>query len=178
MKFQETTLSGVYTIELEPIGDARGYFSRFWCRRELQEQGLCFELAQINTSYNAHAGTVRGFHYQRDPHAEIRIVACTSGKAYDVAVDVRPDSATYLNWFGAELSADNHRLLCIPAGFAHGYQALEDDTRMLYLISEFYAPDSEDGLRYDDPAIGVSWPHEVTSVSDKDTKWPLVGDMP
>jgi len=176
MKFSETKLGGVHTIELEPIGDERGFFSRFWCCKELEAQGLFFEIAQINTSYNANAGTVRGFHYQRDPHAEAKIVACTSGRVFDVAVDVRPDSPTYLNWFGAELSAENNRLLYIPAGFAHGYQALEDDSRMLYLISEFYAPDFESGLRYDDPAIGVAWPHEITSVSDKDSKWALTAD--
>jgi dTDP-4-dehydrorhamnose 3,5-epimerase len=178
MKFSESDLDGVYTIELEPIGDSRGSFSRFWCRRELEAQGLFFEIAQINSSYNATAGTVRGFHYQREPHAEAKIVACTTGKVFDVAVDARPDSPTYLNWFAAELSAKNNRLLYVPAGFAHGYQALEDDTAMLYLISEFYAPDSEGGFRYDDPAIGVNWPHEVTSVSNKDLRWPLVGDAP
>ena len=177
MKFSETELGSVYTIELEPIGDDRGFFSRFWCRKELDEQGLFFEIAQINTSYNANAGTVRGFHYQRDPHSETKIVACTSGRVFDVAVDVRPNSPTYLNWFGAELSAENNRLLYIPAGFAHGYQALEDDSRMLYLISEFYAPDFESGLRYNDPAIGVAWPQEVTSVSDKDSKWALTADI-
>jgi dTDP-4-dehydrorhamnose 3,5-epimerase len=174
MKFTETSLKGVYTIDLEPIGDSRGYFSRFWCGRELDDQGLGFEIAQINSSYNATAGTVRGFHYQQDPHSEAKVVSCTSGRIYDVAVDARPDSPTYLDWFGIELSANDNRQLFIPPGFAHGYQALVDDSQLLYVVSEFYAPDSESGLRYDDPAIGVSWPHQVTSVSDKDANWPLV----
>ena len=172
MKFTETSLKGVYTIDLEPIGDSRGYFSRFWCRKEFDDQGLGFEIAQINSSYNATAGTVRGFHYQQDPHSEAKVVSCTSGRIYDVAVDARPDSPTYLDWFGIELSANDNRQLFIPPGFAHGYQALVDDSQLLYVVSEFYAPDSESGLRYDDPAIGVSWPHQVTSVSDKDANWP------
>ena len=174
MIYTETSLPGVHLIEMEPIGDSRGFFSRFWCRKEMQDQGLPFQVAQINASYNASAGTVRGLHYQRDPHAEAKIVACTSGRVFDVAVDVRPDSATYLNWFGVELTADSNRLLYIPAGFAHGYQALSDNTRLLYLVSEFYAPGAEVGLRHDDPAIGIVWPQDVTSVSAKDTEWPLV----
>ena len=175
MKFAETELPGVYSIELEPFVDARGSFSRFWCRREFEAQGLDIGIAQINTSYNVKAGTVRGLHYQHDPHAEAKVVACTSGRVFDVAVDVRPDSPTYLEWFGAELSVESNRLLYIPKGFAHGYQALENDTRLLYVISEFYAPDAEDGFRYDDPAIGITWPHEVTTISDKDLAWPLIG---
>jgi dTDP-4-dehydrorhamnose 3,5-epimerase len=174
MKITETSLKGVYTIDLEPIGDSRGYFSRFWCREELDVQELGFEIAQINSSYNVEAGTVRGLHYQRDPHAEAKVVSCMSGRVFDVAVDARPHSPTYLEWFGIELSENTNRQLYIPPGFAHGYQALEGDTRLLYVVSEFYAPDSEAGLRYDDPAIGISWPHQVTSVSDKDANWPLV----
>ena len=167
MKFHETTLPGVYTVELQPIGDDRGFFSRFWCHRELEEAGLGFDIAQINTSYNANAGTTRGLHYQQAPNAETKIVSCTSGRVFDVAVDVRPDSDTYLQWYGAELTPESNTLLYIPAGFAHGYQVLEDDTRLLYVVSTFYAPESEGGFRYDDPAIGIEWPLAATSVSDK-----------
>jgi len=177
MKFIETELSGVYIIELDLIGDSRGFFSRFWCQKELAEVGLNFEIAQINNSYSAAAGTTRGLHYQHEPHAEAKIVSCTGGRVFDVAVDIRPNSPTYLQWFGTELTPENNRLLYVPAGFAHGYQTLEDDTRLLYLVSEFYAPDAEDGLRFDDPAIGVEWPKEATSVSDKDRNWPLVNSI-
>lgn len=174
MKFAETTLPGVYLIDIEPIGDARGFFSRFWCRKEFEAQGLDFEVAQINISHTAEAGTLRGLHYQRQPHAEAKVVACTRGRAFDVAVDVRPDSPTYLQWFGTELDSENRRMLYIPKGFAHGYQTLENDTGLLYLVSEFYAPDAEGGLRYDDPAVGIEWPQPVTSVSDKDAGWDLL----
>lgn len=174
MKFSETSLPGVHLIELEPIGDERGYFSRFWCSSEFEDHGLVSRIAQINTSYNAAAGTVRGLHFQHGPHAETKLVSCTSGRVLDVAVDARPDSPTYLQWFGAELSPEGQSMLYIPPGFAHGYQALEDDTRLLYLVSEPYAPGAEGGLRYDDPAIGIDWPMPVTSVSDKDMGWPLI----
>ena len=178
MKISSTALPGVFVIDLEPIGDDRGYFARFWCFRELEKQGLAFSVAQINTSYSAAAGTVRGLHYQHAPHAEAKIVACTSGRVFDVAVDARPDSPTYLQWFGTELSARNNRLLYVPEGFAHGYQTLEEDTRLLYLVSRYYAPEAEDGIRHDDPAVGIDWPHEVTALSRKDEQWPLVEPPP
>ena len=174
MKFTESALPGVFLIDIEPIGDSRGYFSRVWCQRELQQQGLDFQILQVNASYNAIAGTTRGLHYQRDPHAEAKIVSCTGGSAFDVAVDVRPDSPNYLQWFGTELNAHDNRMLYIPSGFAHGYQALADDTRLTYLVSAFYEPSAEGGFRYDDPAIGIDWPKDVTSVSDKDAAWPLI----
>jgi dTDP-4-dehydrorhamnose 3,5-epimerase len=174
MIYTDTALPGVKLIDMQPIADERGFFSRFWCRREMQEQGLPFEVAQINTSLNVNAGTVRGLHYQREPHAEAKIVSCTSGSVFDVAVDIRPHSEFYLQWYGVELNPNSNRLLYIPAGFAHGYQALDDNTRLLYLVSEFYKPDAELGLRYDDPQLKIDWPCEVTSVSEKDSQWPLV----
>jgi len=178
MIYTETSLPGVYLIDMEPIEDSRGFFSRFWCRKEMEDQGLAFRIEQINASLTASAGTVRGLHYQRDPHAEAKIVSCTSGRVFDVAVDVRPESATYLHWFGVELTADKNQQLYIPTGFAHGYQALADNTKLLYLVSEPYAPGAEHGLCYDDPAIGIFWPQDVTSISEKDTQWPLVTDFP
>ena len=174
MKISKTSLPDVHLIDLEPIGDERGYFARFWCYRELDEEGLAFSVAQINTSYTATAGTVRGLHFQHEPHSEAKIISCTGGRVFDVAVDVRPESPTYLQWFGTELAEHDNRLLYVPEGFAHGYQTLEKDSRLLYLVSTFYAPESEGGLRYDDPAIGIDWPLEVTEISQKDAGWPLV----
>ena len=129
-------------------------------------------MAQINVSHNAEAGTLRGLHYQNAPHAEAKVVACTSGRVFDVAVDVRPESPTYLQWFGAELDSENRQMRYIPAGFAHGYQTLQKDTGLLYLVSTFYAPEAQGGLRYDDPAIGIEWPLPVSNISDKDASWP------
>jgi dTDP-4-dehydrorhamnose 3,5-epimerase len=174
MIFTETTLPGVYLIDIEPIGDSRGFFSRFWCSKEFEAQGLSFEAAQINVSHNAEAGTLRGLHFQCEPHAEAKIVACTSGSVFDVAVDVRSGSSTYLQWVGTVLDNEARRMLYIPEGFAHGYQTLKDDTDLLYLVSEFYVPDAEGGLRYDDPAIGIDWPRAVASISNKDIDWDLM----
>ena len=174
MKFTETSLPGVYLIDIEPIGDSRGFFGRFWCSKEFAAQGLPFEVAQINVSHNAEAGTLRGLHYQREPSAEAKVVACSRGRVFDVAVDVRPESETYLKWYGTVLDDEKRQMLYIPEGFAHGYQTLEDDTGLLYLVSEFYAPDAETGLRYDDPAIGINWPEPVASISDKDKGWDLL----
>lgn len=176
MIYTQTSLPGVYLLDMQPFEDERGYFTRFWCRKEMQDQGLPFQVAQINASLNHEAGTIRGLHWQREPHAEAKIVTCTSGSVFDVAVDVRPESDNYLSWFGVELSPESNRMLYVPEGFAHGYQALEHDTRLLYLVSEFYAPGAESGLRYDDPAIGITWPQRVTAVSDKDGQWPLIAN--
>jgi dTDP-4-dehydrorhamnose 3,5-epimerase len=173
MIFTATSLPGVYLIDIEPIGDSRGFFGRFWCSKEFEAQGLSFEVAQINVSHNAEAGTLRGLHFQRAPHAEAKVVACTSGSVFDVAVDVRPGSPTYLQWLGVELNSEDRQMLYIPAGFAHGYQTLEDNTGLLYLVSEFYTPDAESGLRFDDPAMGIEWPLPVASISDKDKGWDL-----
>ena len=175
MIFTKTSLPGVYLIDIQRIGDSRGFFGRFWCGKEFKDQGLSFDVAQINVSNNAEAGTLRGLHYQGQPHAESKVVACTSGRVFDVAVDVRPESPTYLQWFGVELNSEDRQMLFIPDGFAHGYQTLEKDTSLLYLVSEFYAPDAEGGLRYDDPAIGIEWPLPVSSISDKDNAWELTG---
>ena len=174
MIFTETILPGVYLIDIQPIGDARGFFSRFWCSKEFEAQGLSFEVTQINVSHSAQSGTLRGLHYQREPHAEAKVVACTRGRVFDVAVDLRPDSPTYLQWFGTELDSDTRQMLYIPKGFAHGYQTLENDTGLLYLVSEFYTPEAESGLRYDDPEIRIRWPQPVTSISDKDRNWELL----
>lgn len=174
MIFTETSLPGVYVIDIEPMEDSRGFFARGWCRKEFENSSLISEIKQINVSHNRDAGTLRGLHLQREPFAEAKTVRCTSGAIFDVAVDMREASPSYLKWSGFELSADNHRSLYVPEGFAHGYLSLTPDTEVMYLVSEFYAPGAESGMRYDDPAIGIRWPAEVVVISDKDAAWPFL----
>ena len=174
MKFSESTLAGAYVIDIEPIEDTRGFFARTWCQEEFEAHGLNTRLSQMNLSYNARAGTIRGLHFQREPFAEAKLVHCISGSVFDVAVDIRPDSPNYLKWIAEKLTADNHRMFYIPEGFAHGFQTMEDDTKLLYMFSEFYSPECEDGLRFDDSAIGIDWPRPVALISDKDASWPRV----
>lgn len=168
-------LGGAYLIDIDPRGDERGFFARAWCRREFEDHGLNADLKQANLSHNLHKGTLRGLHYQQAPHAETKLVRCFRGAIYDVVVDLRPDSDTYLQWAGAELTPDNMRALYVPEGFAHGFQTLADDTLVFYQVTAFYTPGAEGGLRYDDPAIGVEWPLSVSSISDKDAAWPYLG---
>jgi dTDP-4-dehydrorhamnose 3,5-epimerase len=176
MIFREASLPGVYVIDLEPMEDSRGFFSRGWCRKEFEKNGLTAEIKQINVSYNRDAGTLRGLHLQQEPFAEAKTVRCTSGAIFDVAVDMREASPGYLQWCGIELSASNHRSLYVPEGFAHGYLTLTPDTEVMYGVSEFYAPGAESGMRYDDPAIGIRWPAEVVVISDKDAAWPFLSE--
>ena len=172
MIFTETSLPGVYAIDIEPIEDSRGFFARGWCQREFAAHHLDVEISQMNISCNPHAGTLRGLHYQREPHAETKTVRCVRGAVFDVAVDMRESSPNYLQWTGLELSAENHRSLYIPKGFAHGYQTLVADTELLYTVSNFYTADAEVGIRYDDPALAIAWPEPVLVISDKDASWP------
>jgi dTDP-4-dehydrorhamnose 3,5-epimerase len=172
MIFAATRLEGAWLIDIEPREDDRGFFARTWCRHELSAQGLDTEIAQESVSYNRHRGTVRGLHFQRSPHEETKIVRCTRGAIFDVIVDLRSHSATYLRWQGFELTAENRRALYIPKGFAHGFQSLADDAEVAYQISEFYAPQTAGGCRYDDPAFGISWPLPVTVIGDRDLGWP------
>lgn len=172
MIFTETKLAGAYIIEPTIIGDDRGFFARAWCQREFEAKGLVSSLVQSNLSFNKFKGTVRGMHRQIAPAMEVKLVRCTKGAIYDVIVDLRPESPTYKQWIGVELTADNHRMLYVPEGFAHGYQTLEDDCEVFYQVSQFYSPQHERGARYNDPAFGIEWPAEVTSVSIKDQKWP------
>jgi len=172
MIFTETSLPGIYLIDIEPVEDSRGFFARGWCRKEFEEHGLDTSVNQMNISHNPDAGTLRGLHYQQEPYAEAKTVRCVRGAVFDVAVDMRESSPNYLQWIGHELSAENHRSLYIPKGFAHGYQTLVPDTELLYSVSEFYAPGSEVGIRYDDPALAIEWPAPVLVISDKDASWP------
>jgi dTDP-4-dehydrorhamnose 3,5-epimerase len=174
MQFIETKLKGAYVLELEPRSDARGFFARTFCQREFEQHGLNPNVAQCNLSFNEKKGTLRGLHYQRPPATEAKLIRCIRGAIYDVIVDMRPDSPTYLQHIGVELSADNHRALYVPDLFAHGYQALTDGAEALYQVSEFYTPGVEGGLRYDDPALGIDWPLPATEVSEKDQTWPLL----
>ncbi len=176
MRFTETPIPGLTIIDLDRRGDDRGYFARVWCVDELTEAGLDPSLVQANMSTNGDAGTTRGLHYQHPPHGENKLIRCIQGSVWDVGVDLRPDSETYLQWFGTELSYENGRALFVPKGFAHGYQTLTDDAAVLYFVSDRYAPDHEDGLRWDDPDIGIEWPLEPTVMSPRDQQHPLIAE--
>jgi dTDP-4-dehydrorhamnose 3,5-epimerase len=169
---EETELAGACVLEVERREDERGFFARVWCAEELATAGLDTRISQINVGFNLRRGTLRGLHFQRAPHAEVKLVRCTAGAVYDVIVDLRPESPTHRRWIGAELSAENHRQLYVPAGFAHGYQTLTDSAEISYLTSVPYAPESATGVRFDDPAFGIDWPEPVTVVSDADRSWP------
>jgi dTDP-4-dehydrorhamnose 3,5-epimerase len=174
MRYLPTRLPDVWIVELETREDERGFFARAWCSEEFATRGLAESFVQANVAYTAHAGTVRGLHYQIQPHAEAKLVRCTAGAIWDVAVDLRPGSPTYREWTGVELSARNRRMLHVPEGFAHGYQALEDGAETFYLASRAYHGEAERGVRFDDPAIGIEWPLPVTLVSAKDSALPLL----
>lgn len=168
MRFTELSLKGAYLIELQPYKDSRGLFGRTFCAREFRDHGLVETFVQCNTSWNASEGTVRGMHYQLPPSAEIKLVRCTAGAIWDAIVDLRPESPTYLQHTGVELSARNRRTLYVPAMFAHGFQTLKDGTEVFYQMSDFYSPELGAGLRYNDPKLGISWPLPVSVVSEKD----------
>lgn len=174
MRFEPTALAGAYLIHLEPRVDERGLFARAFCAQEFAGQGLETSYVQSNISSNARAGTVRGLHFQRAPDAEVKLVRCVKGAIYDVVVDMRAGSPTYLRSFGAELSDANGLMMYVPKDFAHGYQALSDGASVFYMVTAFYAPQAEGGLRFDDPRLAIKWPRPVTDVSDKDARWPLL----
>jgi dTDP-4-dehydrorhamnose 3,5-epimerase len=169
--FTETELPGAFVIDLERREDSRGYFARAFCQNELAEQGLKPVIAQANVAFNIAAGTLRGMHFQYPPKAETKIVRCTRGAIIDIIVDLRPESSTYLQSVSVELNEDNGRALYVPERFAHGYQTLVDRTETSYQVGEFYAPETEGGLAYDDPRLGLEWPLAVAVISDKDAQW-------
>ena len=176
MKFTATGVVGAYVIDPAPHQDDRGRFMRAWCTREFAEQGIDFLPVQANMGFSVGKGTIRGMHYQEAPALEAKLVRCTRGAAFDVAVDLRPGSPSYGKWFGVELSAENGRMLYVPELCAHGFQSLEDRTEVHYMTSAFYAPAAVRGVRFDDPAFSIQWPSPVTTVSEQDRKWPLVGE--
>ncbi len=176
MKFTSTSIPGAVVVDVDQLADDRGFFARSFCRDEFMEAGLEPAVAQCNVSYNRVAGTLRGLHFQTADAPEAKLVRCTRGAILDVIVDLRPDSATLGRHISVEITAENHRALFIPPLFAHAYQTLEDDTEVLYQVSQPYTPNTERGLRYDDPVLGISWPSDPSMISDKDREWPPLGD--
>ncbi len=176
MIVSETALAGAAVLDIEARADARGFFARIFCTREFATHGLDPVVLQGNVSFNYLKGTVRGLHFQYPPNAETKIVRCTRGAIVDVIVDLRPESPTYLQSVSVELTAENHRALYVPRRFAHGYQVLEDATEVMYLTGEFYTPESEGGLRFDDANLKIAWPLPAGHMSDKDLSWPLLQD--
>ncbi len=174
MFFTETKLQGAFIIEPEPIEDERGFFARCWCKKEFEEHDLNPHLVQCNISFNKKKGTLRGMHYQVAPHEEAKLVRCTMGAIYDVIIDLRPESPTFKQWVAVELTALNRRMLYVPEGFAHGFQTLEDNTEVLYQMSEFYHSECARGVRWDDPAFGIKWPDGNRIISVKDLQYPDV----
>jgi dTDP-4-dehydrorhamnose 3,5-epimerase len=172
MIFTETILEGAFVIEPEFVKDERGMFARTWCQREFEAHGLAGAWVQASISVNRRKGTMRGMHYQVAPHEEVKLVRCTMGAIYDVIVDLRPESPTYCRHVGAMLSAENRRMLYIPERFAHGFLTLEDNSEVSYHMSEFYAPASARGFRWEDATFRIEWPEPVTVISEKDRTWP------
>ncbi len=172
MRFEETKLQGAFIVHLEPKEDDRGFFARSFCQNEFAEHGLKTSIAQANLSFNHKAGTLRGMHFQYPPAAETKLIRCTTGSLYDVIVDLRPESSTFGQHIGVELSAANHVALYVPERFGHGFMTLVDGTEASYQVGEFYTPGKEGGLRFDDPTLGISWPMTPAVMSDKDSGWP------
>ena len=172
MKFVSTPLAGAYVIELEPAFDERGFFARTWCREEFAAHGLNAALSQCSLSWNKCKGTLRGMHYQDAPYPEAKLVRCSSGRIYDVILDLRPESTTFKQWFGVELSATNHKMLYVPEVFAHGFQALEDNSAVFYQITEAYRPEYARGVRWNDPQFQIRWPIREPILSPRDAALP------
>lgn len=172
MVFKETQLKGVFLIEMQPLEDERGFFARTFCREEFVKRGLNPEVVQCNLSYNRKRGTLRGMHYQIAPREEAKLVSCTSGRIYDVVIDLRANSATYCKWLAVELSARGRRMLYVPEGCAHGFQTLEDDSQVFYQMSDFYARECVRGIRWNDPAFGIQWPEDPRIMSERDRDYP------
>lgn len=168
MIFKETTLKGAYVIEINKLEDERGFFGRSWCANELSEYGLKTNIAQANTSFSKTKGTLRGMHYQNDPYQETKLIRCTRGAIFDVIIDLRPQSSTFKQWFGIELTQDNYKMLYIPEDFAHGFITLEDNCEVTYLVTQFYTPGAEAGIRWNDSQFNIKWPLNPKVISDKD----------
>jgi dTDP-4-dehydrorhamnose 3,5-epimerase len=174
MRFIRTDLSDAFLIAPEPVQDSRGLFERTYCEREFAQQGIRDVFVQHSRSVSRHKGTLRGMHFQNEPHGETKIVSCARGAIIDVIVDLRPQSETFRRWQAFELSAENRHQLFVPGGFAHGFQTLVDDTEVNYLISNFYEPKASSGVRHDDPVLGIAWPLPISVISDRDRGWPLI----
>jgi dTDP-4-dehydrorhamnose 3,5-epimerase len=172
MIFHPTSIQGAFIVRPEAREDERGFLARVWCQREFLAHGLNPTLMQCSISFSKAKGTLRGMHYQVPPHEEAKLVRCTAGAIYDVAIDLRPSSPTFRQWLATELTAANRAMLYVPEGVAHGFQTLEDDVEVLYQMSNSYAPESARGVRCDDPAFGITWPLPVTAIAPRDRSWP------
>ena len=177
MQFLPTNLADAVLIRPRRMEDARGSFARVFCADSFRARGLVADFVQSNHSSNRHKGTLRGMHFQRAPHAEVKLVRVVAGAIHDVIIDLRPQSPTYGHWQGFDLSAENGEMLYVPEGFAHGFQTLQDGTEVTYQVSHDYTPSAEGGVRWDDPAFGIRWPLPVTVMSEKDANWPLVREL-
>ncbi len=176
MNFTPTPLQGSFVVEPIGVTDDRGWFGRIFCKKEFSEIGHDKEWVQLNHSSTNKKGTVRGMHFQIHPYREIKMVKCVSGAVYDVIIDLRKDSPTYLKWFGQELTSENRKMLYIPEGFAHGFQTLTDQCNLIYFHSEYYVPNAEGGIRYDDPSIKIKWPQNIILVSERDSSHPYLDE--
>jgi len=174
LRYKETEMKGLTVIEVEPFQDHRGKFYRVYCKNELKSIGYAKELVQINQSLTRKKGAIRGMHFQFPPKVETKIVKCIKGSIFDVVIDLRSKSPTFLHWHSEILSADNMKMLYIPEGLAHGFQTLEDNTELIYFHTEFYSPDYESGIRYDDPIISIKWPLEIADISERDRSFELL----
>lgn len=174
MKFSETKLKGAFIIEPDLIEDERGFFARVFCRKEMESHGLNSDIVQCNISFNKTKGTLRGMHYQIEPHAEAKLVRCTAGAIYDVIVDLRRESSTFQQWLAVELSADSHKTLYIPEGCAHGFQTLTDNAEIFYQHAAEHSPDHACGILFDDPSLKIVWPLPVSIISAKDQSYPPI----
>lgn len=174
MKFIPTILTGAYIIEPTPFIDERGFFARTYCKNEFEQIGFKGEWVQLNHSITNNKGTIRGMHFQNPPFSEVKMVKCIAGAVFDVIIDLRKDSPTFLKWFGAEISADNKKMMFIPEGFAHGFQALANDCGLIYHHSNFYTPGAEGGIKYDEPLVNIQWPLSISSISDRDKNHPYL----
>ncbi len=173
MKFTETPLKGAFVIDIEPVEDERGMFARTWCEEEFRKHGLNTSIKQCNVSLNRRRGTLRGMHFQRPPHGEVKLIRCTRGAIHDVIIDLRPESPTFRQSFAIRLTERNHTMLYVPEGFAHGFQTLEDHSEVFYQMSAFYHPAAAAGVRWNDPAFGIRWPEaEERIISDRDARYP------
>jgi dTDP-4-dehydrorhamnose 3,5-epimerase len=172
MIFTETKLKGAFEIEIKKLVDERGFFGRSWCANEMAEHGLKADLKQANTSFSIKKGTLRGMHYQMHPYQETKLIRCTRGSILDVIIDLRPASPTFKQWIGVELTQDNYKMLYVPEDFAHGFITLEDNCEVTYLVTQFYTPGAEKGIRWNDPLFNIEWPFEPIVISEKDKTHP------
>jgi len=172
MIFKETKLKGAFVLEINKLKDERGFFGRSWCAKELKDHGLKADIAQGNTSLSTEKGTLRGMHYQNNPYQETKLIRCTRGAIFDVIIDLRPDSPTYKEWYGIKLTEDNYKMLYVPEDFSQGFITLEDNTEVTYLVTEFYTPGAEAGIRWNDPTFNIQWPLKPSVISEKDANHP------